>query len=112
MRRRLGGGQSARLTALLPPGPALVVGYGRSGRALTSFLARRRIPVRVVDRDPGLKAPPAQALVEARFGPYGSEALEGCGSVYLSPGVAWDSEIALEAASGQATDPPVGLAGP
>src|SRR4029077_9321201 len=58
---------------------ALIVGYGRSGRAAAAFIAQRGGSVRVVDRadTPELRADLERAGIPARLGGYGAEALNG-----------------------------------
>jgi UDP-N-acetylmuramoylalanine--D-glutamate ligase len=74
---------------------ALVVGYGRSGRAAASFIAQRGGSVRVVDRadTPELRAELAKAGIAARLGGYGAEDLNGSDLLIVSPGVAWDEPL-------------------
>ena len=80
---------------------ALVVGLGRSGLALARFLTTRGVHVRVADLrgaeqlgETLSRLPPG---VETLLGGYDRSALDGCASVYASPGVAWDADL-LEAA--------------
>jgi UDP-N-acetylmuramoylalanine--D-glutamate ligase len=74
---------------------ALVVGYGRSGRAAASFIAQRGGSVRVVDRanTPELRAELAKAGIPARLGGYGADDLNGIDLLVVSPGVAWDEPL-------------------
>src|ERR1700675_1901415 len=74
---------------------ALVVGYGRSGRAAASFIAQRGGSVRVVDRGgpPEVRAELAKAGIPARLGGYGAEDLDGIDLLIVSPGVAWDEPL-------------------
>src|ERR1700686_218157 len=74
---------------------ALVVGYGRSGRAAASFIAQRGGSVRVVDRadTPELRAELSKAGIPARLGGYGTEDLNGTDLLVVSPGVAWDEPL-------------------
>jgi len=74
---------------------ALVVGYGRSGRAAASFIARRGGSVRVVDRadTPELRAELAKAGIPSRLGGYSAEDLNGTDLLVVSPGVAWDEPL-------------------
>jgi UDP-N-acetylmuramoylalanine--D-glutamate ligase len=74
---------------------ALVIGYGRSGRAAASFISQRGGSVRVVDRadTPVLRAELAKAGIPARLGGYGTEDLNGRDLVVVSPGVAWDEPM-------------------
>jgi UDP-N-acetylmuramoylalanine--D-glutamate ligase len=78
---------------------ALVIGYGRSGRAAASFITQRGGSVRVVDRadTPELRTELAKAGIPARLGGYGTEDLNGTDLLVVSPGVAWDEPL-LEAA--------------
>ena len=78
---------------------ALIVGFGRSGRASAAFLGRRGAQVRVVDRadTPELRAAVAAAGLQARLGGYGEDDLEDQDLIVVSPGVSWD-ETLLEAA--------------
>ncbi|HEV3096735.1 MAG TPA: UDP-N-acetylmuramoyl-L-alanine--D-glutamate ligase [Candidatus Dormibacteraeota bacterium] len=74
---------------------ALVIGYGRSGRAAASFISKQGGTVRVVDRadTPELRADLEQAGIHARLGGYGPEDLNGTDLVVVSPGVAWDAPL-------------------
>src|ERR1700686_155711 len=74
---------------------ALVVGYGRSGRAAASFIAQRGGSVRVVDRadTPELRAELSKAGIPARLGGYGTEDLNGTDLLVVSPGVPWDEPL-------------------
>ena len=74
---------------------ALVIGYGRSGRAAASFIAKHGGSVRVVDRadTPELRAELERAGITARLGGYGPEDLNGTDLVVVSPGVAWDAPL-------------------
>src|SRR6202140_179367 len=74
---------------------ALVIGYGRSGRAAASFITQRGGSVRVVDRadTPELRAELAKAGIPARLGGYGAEDLDGSDLLIVSPGVAWDEPL-------------------
>jgi UDP-N-acetylmuramoylalanine--D-glutamate ligase len=74
---------------------ALVLGYGRSGRAAASFITGRGGSVRVVDRadTPELRAELEQAGIPARLGGYGPEDLNGIDLLVVSPGVAWDEPL-------------------
>ena len=69
---------------------ALLIGYGRSGRAAASFITKRGGSVRVVDRadTPELRAELAKAGIPARLGGYGTEDLNGTDLLVVSPGVA------------------------
>jgi UDP-N-acetylmuramoylalanine--D-glutamate ligase len=81
---------------------ALVLGYGRSGRAAASFIAGRGGSVRVVDRadTPELRAALERAGIAARLGGYGPEDLNGNDLLVVSPGVAWDEPL-VETARGR-----------
>jgi UDP-N-acetylmuramoylalanine--D-glutamate ligase len=74
---------------------ALVLGYGRSGRAAASFITGRGGSVRVVDRadTPELRADLERAGIAARLGGYGTEDLNGTDLLVVSPGVAWDEPL-------------------
>jgi UDP-N-acetylmuramoylalanine--D-glutamate ligase len=74
---------------------ALVLGYGRSGRAAASFIAARGGSVRVVDRadTPELRAELDRAGIPARLGGYSAEDLNGIDLLVVSPGVAWDEPL-------------------
>ena len=78
---------------------ALVLGYGRSGRAAASFIAGRGGLVRVIDRadTPELRADLERAGITARLGGYDAEDLKGADLLVVSPGVAWDEPL-VEAA--------------
>jgi UDP-N-acetylmuramoylalanine--D-glutamate ligase len=74
---------------------ALVLGYGRSGRAAAAFIAGRAGSVRVVDRadTPELRADLDRAGIKAHLGGYGAEDLNGIDLLLVSPGVAWDEPL-------------------
>ena len=74
---------------------ALVIGYGRSGRAAASFILRRGGTVRVVDRadTPELRAELERAGIAARLGGYGAQDLNATDLVVVSPGVPWDEPL-------------------
>ena len=74
---------------------ALVLGYGRSGRAAASFITSRGGSVRVVDRadTPELRSELERAGIAARLGGYGPEDLNGTDLLVVSPGVAWDEPL-------------------
>jgi len=74
---------------------ALVIGFGRSGRAAASFIRRRGGTVRVVDRadTPELRAELDRAGIAARLGGYGPQDLNGADLVVVSPGVPWDEPL-------------------
>jgi len=78
---------------------ALVIGYGRSGRAAASFIQKRGGSVQVVDRadTPELREDLERAGITAHLGAYGPEDLDGTDLVVVSPGVAWDAPL-VEAA--------------
>lgn len=78
---------------------ALVVGYGRSGRAAAAFIRARGGDVKVVDRSdtPLLREELDQAGITARLGGYGPEDLNGADLLVVSPGVPWDEPL-VEAA--------------
>jgi UDP-N-acetylmuramoylalanine--D-glutamate ligase len=74
---------------------ALVIGYGRSGRAAASFISRKGGSVRVVDRadSPELRAALERAGIDGRLGGYGPQDLNGTDLVVVSPGVPWDEPL-------------------
>jgi UDP-N-acetylmuramoylalanine--D-glutamate ligase len=74
---------------------ALVLGYGRSGRAAASFITGRGGSVRVVDRadTPELRADLERAGIAAHLGGYGAADLNGTDLLVVSPGVAWDEPL-------------------
>ena len=74
---------------------ALVIGYGRSGRAAASFIKQRGGIVRVVDRadTPELRGELERAGLSGRLGGYGPEDLNGTDLVVVSPGVPWDAPL-------------------
>ena len=74
---------------------ALVIGYGRSGRAAAAFISKQGGTVRVVDLvdTPELRAELERAGISARLGGYGPEDLNGTDLVVVSPGVAWDAPL-------------------
>jgi len=74
---------------------ALVIGYGRSGRAAAAFIKRQGGTVRVVDRadTPELRAELERAGIAARLGGYGAQDLNGTDLVVVSPGVPWDEPL-------------------
>jgi len=74
---------------------ALIVGYGRSGRAAASFLRARGSKVRVVDRadTAELRAALEHDGIAGRLGGYGTNDLDGSDLVVVSPGVAWDEPL-------------------
>src|SRR5712664_2286604 len=74
---------------------ALVLGYGRSGRAAASFITGRGGSVRVVDRadTPELRADLERAGIAAHLGGYGAADLNGRDLLVVSPGVAWDEAL-------------------
>ena len=74
---------------------ALVIGYGRSGRAAAAFIKRQGGTVRVVDRadTPELRAELERAGIAAHLGGYGAQDLNGTDLVVVSPGVPWDEPL-------------------
>ena len=76
---------------------ALVVGLARSGVALTDYLVRTGVRVRVVDKkgEAELRDAVAQlpADVDVRLGGYDDSVLAGIDVVYASPGVPWDAPL-------------------
>lgn len=74
---------------------ALILGYGRSGRAAAAFLRRQGGEVRVVDRadTPELRGELEHAGFRARLGGYGAQDLNGTDLLVVSPGVAWDEPL-------------------
>src|ERR1700704_6812744 len=74
---------------------ALILGYGRSGRAAASFITGRGGTVRVVDRadTAELRADLDRAGIAAHLGGYGAEDLNGADLLVVSPGVAWDEPL-------------------
>jgi UDP-N-acetylmuramoylalanine--D-glutamate ligase len=74
---------------------ALVLGYGRSGRAAASFITGRGGSVRVVDRadTPELRADLERAGIAARLGGYDTGDLNGSDLLVVSPGVPWDEPL-------------------
>jgi len=74
---------------------ALILGYGRSGRAAASFIAGRGGSIRVVDRadTPELRADLDRAGIAARLGGYDAQDLNGQDLLVVSPGVAWDEPL-------------------
>ncbi|HEV2014311.1 MAG TPA: UDP-N-acetylmuramoyl-L-alanine--D-glutamate ligase [Candidatus Dormibacteraeota bacterium] len=74
---------------------ALIIGYGRSGRAAASFIAQRGGSVRVVDRadTAELRAELERAGIPATLGGYGTEDLNGTDLLVVSPGVPWDEPL-------------------
>lgn len=84
---------------------ALVVGLGRSGRAVVDYLAQQGASICVVDRadTPALRAQAASLAGRARvaLGGYDEHALDDCDLVVASPAVPWDAPL-LRAARGRA----------
>ncbi len=78
---------------------ALVIGFGRSGRASATYIARQGGRVRVVDRadSPDLRCALETAGFEGRLGGHTEEDLKGMNLVVVSPGVPWDLPL-LQAA--------------
>ena len=74
---------------------ALVLGYGRSGRAAASFIKGRGGSVSVVDRadTPELRSDLERAGIGAHLGGYGAADLNGTDLLVVSPGVAWDEPL-------------------
>ncbi len=74
---------------------AILVGFGRSGRASASFIRRAGGLVTVVDRADtlALRSALEQAGVEGRLGGYSEEDLDGVDLVVASPGVSWDAPL-------------------
>ncbi|HET9849037.1 MAG TPA: UDP-N-acetylmuramoyl-L-alanine--D-glutamate ligase [Candidatus Dormibacteraeota bacterium] len=74
---------------------ALILGYGRSGRAAAAFISHHGGNIRVVDRadTPELRAELEGAGIPARLGGYGAEDLNGTDLLVVSPGVAWDEPL-------------------
>src|SRR5437870_13469606 len=94
------GAGAARSVGLTMKGRhALILGYGRSGRAAASFIAARGGSVRVVDRadTPELRADLDRAGIAGRLGGYGPEDLNGRDLLVVSPGVAWDEPLVATA---------------
>ncbi len=71
---------------------ALVIGFGRSGRAASAFIQKQGGSVRVIDRNdtPELRAALHAAGVDGRLGGYSEADLNGRDLVVVSPGVPWD----------------------
>ena len=82
---------------MIPSNPrhALVLGYGRSGRAAAAFVRRQGGSVRVVDRadTPVLRGELERAGIPARLGGSGAQDLNGTDLLVVSPGVAWDEPL-------------------
>ncbi|MDQ6709622.1 MAG: UDP-N-acetylmuramoyl-L-alanine--D-glutamate ligase [Candidatus Dormibacteraeota bacterium] len=78
---------------------ALVIGYGRSGRAAASYLKRQGAKVTIVDRadTPELRAALVRDGVAGQLGESATPDLDACDLVVVSPGVAWDAPL-VEAA--------------
>ncbi len=81
-------------------GRTLVVGLGRTGLSSARFLARRGVPLRVIDsrrRPPGLAALQEEfPALEIVCGEWEPALLDGCRRLLLSPGFpASDPFIAL-----------------
>lgn len=74
---------------------ALILGYGRSGRAASAFLQRQGSAVRVVDRadTPALRRELEEAAIPSHLGGYGPADLNGTDLLVVSPGVAWDEPL-------------------
>jgi UDP-N-acetylmuramoylalanine--D-glutamate ligase len=84
---------------------AIVLGYGRSGRAATSYLKRHGASVLVVDRadTPELRSAMERDGVSGWLGPKPPPALDDADFLVVSPGVAWDSPL-VEAARERGID--------
>ena len=78
---------------------ALVLGFGRSGRASAAFLTRRGASVRVLDRadTPALREALQRSGLPYRLGPEREDDLGDADMVVVSPGVPWDLPL-LQAA--------------
>ena len=78
---------------------ALVLGFGRSGRASAAFLTRRGASVRVLDRadTPALREALQESGLPYRLGPEREEDLGDAEMLVVSPGVPWDLPL-LQAA--------------
>jgi UDP-N-acetylmuramoylalanine--D-glutamate ligase len=78
---------------------AVVLGYGRSGRAAAAFIRDRGGDVKVVDRadTPQLREELERAGLRAHLGGYSPEDLNGTDLLLVSPGVPWDDPL-VEAA--------------
>jgi UDP-N-acetylmuramoylalanine--D-glutamate ligase len=78
---------------------ALLIGFGRSGRASASFVRKQQGEVRVVDRGdtPELRSALEKEGIPGRLGGYSNQDLEGIDLVVVSPGVPWDLPL-VEAA--------------
>ena len=74
---------------------ALLLGFGRSGRASAAFLRKQGDSVCVVDRadTPELRSELQRQGIPARLGGYGVEDLNGTELLVVSPGVAWDEPL-------------------
>lgn len=74
---------------------ALILGYGRSGRAASAFLRRHGSEVRVVDRadTADLRRELEEAAIPSHLGGYGPGDLNGTDLLVVSPGVAWDEPL-------------------
>jgi UDP-N-acetylmuramoylalanine--D-glutamate ligase len=77
----------------------LVLGYGRSGRAVAAYLKRHGATVTVVDRadTPALRSAIEQDGVAGQLGDSKPPDLQGVEVLVVSPGVAWDAPL-VEAA--------------
>ncbi len=81
----------------LPPGPYLVVGLGRSGRAVAELL-REHGRVVAYDADPALAGADELASgVEVHLGGDGRELVAGVHTVVKSPGVPRNAPVVVEA---------------
>jgi UDP-N-acetylmuramoylalanine--D-glutamate ligase len=74
---------------------ALILGFGRSGRAAAAFIRRQGGSVRVIDRaeTPELRHELEEAGIPAHLGAYGPDDLNGTDLLVVSPGVAWDEPL-------------------
>jgi UDP-N-acetylmuramoylalanine--D-glutamate ligase len=81
---------------------ALLIGFGRSGRASASFIRRQQGDVRVVDRadTTELRSALQKEGIDGRLGGHSVEDLSGIDLVVVSPGVPWDLPL-VEAARGK-----------
>ena len=81
---------------------ALVIGFGRSGRASARYLRQHGLEVRVQDRadTPELRSALEAFGLAGRLGGYAEEDLDRVDLVVVSPGVPWDLPL-LEAARGR-----------
>ncbi|HSO93846.1 MAG TPA: UDP-N-acetylmuramoyl-L-alanine--D-glutamate ligase, partial [Candidatus Dormibacteraeota bacterium] len=75
---------------------AIVLGYGRSGRAAASYLKRHGTSVVVVDRadTPELRSALERDGLAGWLGQRPRPSLDGVDFLVVSPGVAWDAPLA------------------